>query len=141
MKKVLFVSMLLAMTAIACKTTEKSNAPTTVALKGTTWELTHLYTEPIVPALSTATMLLGDDGNLSGDLGCNLFFGTYAVNKNKISLSFNGSTKKLCHDMELEKKYATALKEEITHYTISGDTLIIKAKGVEIMRFKAQKAE
>lgn len=138
MKKIILVCSLIAILTSNCKTNEKNVDSNDKPLIGTTWQLTHLYCEEIVSDMKTPTLLFSEEGGLSGELSCNTFFGNYTVNKDRVSLNYIGSTKKLCNHMELEKKYATALKDNITHYVIANDILVLKSKNKEVMRFKAQ---
>ncbi|MBQ7551059.1 MAG: META domain-containing protein [Bacteroidales bacterium] len=138
MKKIILICSMIAIFATNCKTNEKNADSNDKPLQGTTWQLTHLYCEEIDAPIITPTLIFNEDGGLSGELGCNTFFGNYNVHKDRITLNYIGSTKKLCNHMELEKKYATALKDNITQYVIVNNILVLKSKNKEVMRFKAQ---
>lgn len=138
MKKLFLLCTIIVITMTSCKSGEKSATSNDKPLQGTTWQLTHLYCEEIGETPEIPTLLFKDDGNLSGKMGCNSFFGSYTVHKDKITLTYNGSTKKLCDNMELEKKYAQAIRNNITHYVIADNILVLKSKSTEVMRFKAE---
>lgn len=103
----------------------------------TYWVLTHINGEPIGAAPKEASIAFNEEGGVSGTLGCNTFFGTYFVKKDKMSIEYTGSTKKLCSEMSVEEKYLAALKSNITHYTIHDSELTIYAKNQEVLRFHA----
>lgn len=138
MKKLFLLCTIIAITLASCKSGEKSATSNDKPLQETTWQLTHLYCEEIEKAPEIPTILFKEDGRLSGKMGCNSFFGSYTTHKDKMTLTYNGSTKKLCDNMDLEKKYAQAIRSNITHYVIANDILVLKSKNTEIMRFKAQ---
>lgn len=138
MKKLFFTCIILAICALSCKTSKNtaaagSNAP----LYDTQWMLTDINCKPIGEAPSKPFILFNSEGGVSGKLGCNDFFGNCFVKKDKINIEYKGSTKKLCSDMNTERAFATALKQEINNYVIVGDVLILRAKNQEVLRFKA----
>ena len=63
--------------------------------------------------------------------------GNYSVNKKqKMTLEFQGSTKRLCQQMSVERRFIKALKQDIVRYKIHGNELILlAADDLEIMRF------
>lgn len=138
MKKLFFICTLLTIFALSCQTSKKTaeNA-TNFPLCETQWVLTDINGTPAPQAPAVPYIQFTTDGGFSGNLGCNDFFGSYTVNKEKISLEYRGSTKKLCNNMETEKAFSSALKQDITNYEISGDVLTIRAKSQEVLRFKA----
>ena len=103
----------------------------------TNWMLTHINGESIGAAPVEASIAFNEEGGVSGTLGCNTFFGTYYVKKDKMSIDYTGATKKLCSEMSVEKKYIAALKSDITHYTIHDSELTIYTKNQEVLRFHA----
>lgn len=155
MKHLTFAFIIIALCSCGCKTAKKevSSAPLassneSMALTGTHWTLTHLYCEAIEE--TPAEPFITFNGNtVSGNLGCNTFFGNFYASPNgKLDFEYTGSTKKLCQDMNLEYDFISALKSEHLSYTIIGDILIIKGdvmqngetlKNKEILRFKAVK--
>lgn len=99
--------------------------------------LTDIDGQPIDDSPAKPFIIFTEDGNAKGNLGCNDFFGSCFVKKDKINIDYKGSTKKLCNKMETERAFAAALKKEISHYAISGDVLILRTKDQEVLRFKA----
>ena len=139
MKKLFFIGILLTICAFSCHTSKEasSSASNETPLYETQWMLTDINCEAIGNAPAKPFIRFASDGNVSGKLGCNDFFGSCSVKKDKISIEYRGATKKLCNDMEVERAFASALKKEINNYVIVGDVLILRAKDQEILRFKA----
>lgn len=139
MKKLFFIGIILTICTFSCHTgKETSSAPSNdVPLCETQWMLTNINCEAVAESPAQPFIRFTNDGNLSGNLGCNDFFGSYFVKKDKLSIEYRGSTKKLCGNMEVEKSFASALKRDINNYVIVGDQLILREKNEEILRFKA----
>lgn len=138
MKFNIIVMMLLAVSVTGCKTSQKSAKEGKSPLCGVQWNLISIEGLS-VDNLTFATqpcIIFHDNGNYSGNFGCNAFFGEYFQKKNKMELTYKGSTKKLCNDMELERKMMKALKKEISHYEIDGKTLILYEGKDEVLRFE-----
>lgn len=138
MKKLLLIGIILSICAFACKTSKKSaNADSNTPLYETQWMLTAIDGQPVGDAPAQPFIKFKSDGNVSGKLGCNDFFGSYFVKKDKMSVEYKGSTKKLCSNMDVENAFAAALKKDISNYAIVGDELILRVKDQEVLRFKA----
>ncbi len=78
------------------------------------------------------------ENKLTGNAGCNSFFGTYRLSeRNHVSFSNFGSTEMACPDMEIEKQFLKIFGTADT-YSIQNDTLSIKGSDdVIIAKFKA----
>lgn len=139
MKKVLFIGIILTICAFSCHTSKEtsSSASNDTPLYETQWMLTDINCEAIGESPKTPFIKFTNDGNVTGSLGCNDFFGSCFVKKDKMSIEYKGSTKKLCGNMEVEKAFAAALKKDINNYVIVGDVLILREKNQELLRFKA----
>lgn len=160
MKRILLIIMVFSLCACGCKTSKNTSdvsadgtTTTTTSKKDcklteTKWMLTHINTTEIKESPEAPYITFVGD-RISGNLGCNTFFGTfYATKKGKIDIEYTGSTKKLCNEMQVERDFISALKVDKKSYVISGDILIIKGermmedgskKEVEILRFRAEK--
>jgi heat shock protein HslJ len=67
----------------------------------------------------------GKDKKISGNGGCNTFFGTYSLSEgSRISFSEIGSTKMACPDMDTESHFLQVLSET-DNYALWGDTLVL----------------
>ena len=139
MKKLFFICITLTICAFSCQTSKETSsaANSETPLYETQWMLTDINSEAIGDSPAKPFIRFTSDGNVSGKLGCNDFFGSCFVKKDKISIEYKGSTKKLCNDMTVERAFASALKKEINNYVIVGDVLILRAKDQEVLRFKA----
>ena len=69
---------------------------------------------------------------ISGFSGCNNYFGTYSIEKNNLSFSQMGSTRKMCLDMTVENTFMNNLRN-VTHYKIEkGKLFLFNDKNVQI---------
>ncbi|MBP5650126.1 MAG: META domain-containing protein [Bacteroidales bacterium] len=132
------IVVLLALSLTACMTAKKKaemakNKP----LVETYWVLKSVKGEDIPKSFITPRIVFHADGRYTGNLGCNSFFGTYHCGKKKIKMSFEGATKRLCENMKVEKLFFASLHSEFTQYEIIEDTLILKDKNGEVLRFFA----
>lgn len=81
-------------------------------------------------------------GSFQGNLGCNTFFGEYEISKKqKMHFEFQGATKRLCSKMEVERRFISTLKRDVTRYELQGDELILFSEDEELMRFKGVNLE
>lgn len=127
----------LILTLFGCKSSKRSIGDEHYPLIGTQWNLVTLDGEKIGNDFALRPFITFDStGNIQGNLGCNTFFGTYTVNKkHKLTISYQGSTKRLCQQMSVEKRFSKALKSDINRYEIEGEYLILLAGDEEVMRF------
>jgi len=91
------------------------------------WKLIQLKGEAITPnenqIKEPGFILAEKDNRITGNGGCNAFFGTYSLSAgNKISFSDIGSTKMACPDMDTESLFLQVLSEA-DNFSLSGDTL------------------
>ncbi len=104
-------------------------------LVGTDWELTAYNNgnQAVVGVLegTTLTASFGNDGNLSGNSGCNQYNGGYKVNGDEITIGPLASTMMMCSDpagvMDQEAQYLTALQSAAS-YQIEGNVLELRTK-------------
>lgn len=92
------------------------------------WALKNLYTngfEIQIPADHTPAISFLKEGKVSGETGCNRFFGDFAADENGLSFKNMGSTRMLCPQMEFESAYLGAL-DMVASFTIKNDTLTLK---------------
>lgn len=121
----------------SCQISKKSTGSTHPPLKGTHWNVTTIYERPLSQDIDIQPFIIFDtNGRCHGNLGCNIFFGEYSVKKNKIELSYIGSTKKLCQSMDTERAFAKALKNDIDSYVFKQDVLILYSGKREILQLK-----
>lgn len=139
MKKLFFplIIFVLVLSCSCCKTSKKNVKNEKFPLIGTQWNLVSLEGEEIGNEFALRPFVTFDStGKIQGNLGCNTFFGNYTVKKNKMTIAYEGSTKRLCSQMKVERKFITALKQDINSFQLKDDELTLFSNGEEIMRFK-----
>lgn len=112
-----------------------------VPLQGTRWQLIGIsgQTIPLSAAAQKMYLVLKSDSTVNGNGGCNTFSGNYSLGKdNQISFGEMVRTNVLCSGVNYEKDYLNALAKA-DHYTIHGDTLILKNELVNLLKFTAGK--
>ena len=79
-------------------------------IRGVTWQLSDIGYDAVDNNILT-TLVFGDNNKISGNGGCNNYFGTYELYTNGLAISNIGSTKKLCSEeiMEQEMNYLEIL--------------------------------
>ena len=132
------VVVLLAVSITACVTAKKKaemaqNKP----LVETYWVLKSVKGEPIPKCIITPCIVFHSDGSYTGNLGCNKFFGSYSSGKSRIKMEYGGATKRLCENMKVEKLFMLHLHSDFKQYEITKDTLVLKDKDGEVLRFFA----
>lgn len=107
-------------------------APAPDPLAGTRWNVVNYNNgQGIVTLLpgTDANVAFSADGQITGNAGCNSFFGPYRVDGNAISVGQLGSTSRFCPDpaglMEQEAQILTAL-QSAANFRIDGATLEIQ---------------
>jgi len=104
-------------------------------LAGTSWEATAYNNgqQAVVGVLegTTLTASFGEDGNLSGNSGCNQYSGAYTVNDGEITIGPLASTMMMCSDpagvMDQEAQFLAALQSAAS-YRIEGNVLELRTK-------------
>lgn len=79
-------------------------------IRGVTWKLSDIGDKTLNNNIVT-TLVFGDDNKISGNGGCNNYFGSYNLYTNGIAIGNIGATKKLCSEeiMEQEMIYLNIL--------------------------------
>jgi heat shock protein HslJ len=113
------------------------------ALEGVTWELVAYVdsagnlTQSLPEAPATLTL---QDGQATGVTGCNNYFGTYAIDGEKLVIQPMGSTMMACPEPQMaqEQAYIAALSS-VASYTIVGNQLqLANADGDVVLVFEPQ---
>ena len=125
----LAIAAIIVLALAGCKTSKKAAEGKQISLVNTVWYLESIYQKPIDPEtyMSQPHLVFNNEGQFSGNLGCNTFFGKYYQKK-----------KKLCPQMDTERLFLKGLKENITSFSIKDSVLIIYADKEEIFRFKVR---
>ena len=102
---------------------------TSASLTGT-WKLvSHGSPDNLTPAAADVdtSIIFGEDGTISGNVGCNSFGGDYKVDGNKITFGPISSTLMMCTDTAIGDQ-ETAVLNTLTGtmtFVIDGDTLTL----------------
>lgn len=107
-------------------------------LVGTEWQLVQMMGREVSATGDCYTLLLHDNGNVTGQGDCNRFTATYAVTpKRALAFADFGSTRRFCENFEQENRYFDIL-ESVTHYEMDADNMLLLSNGVlvAIMRPK-----
>jgi heat shock protein HslJ len=135
MKKLIFLSILLSTVLILYAGNRKKNAEN-LPLLNTKWVLTHINENIVSQDIDTAYIIFSDTYRLSGNLGCNLFFGEFSYGKKRIKMDYFGSTKKLCVDMDVEEQFFKAIRNDILQYHIEKNILYLQVKNKTVCKFE-----
>jgi putative lipoprotein len=110
-------------------------AGTGASLAGTSWVLTEyaVQREAPLPAVSTAqaTLTFGNNGNVSGNTGCNSFGGPYTQNGDQLTFGPLATTLQACLDPDVTRQEQTifSVLNGNPISTVNGDQLTISAPG------------
>ena len=105
-------------------------------LLNTRWILEEIYEVPVIQGSDTAFIIFHDSYKISGNFGCNLFFGNFSFGKKRMKIDFTGSTRRLCANMDLEERFSRAIRDEITHYHIEKNKLYLHNKNRVVCKFE-----
>jgi heat shock protein HslJ len=110
-----------------------TEAPATDPLAGTRWEVVQYnnFSGGIVTLIADTriTTEFGADGQVTGNAGCNNYFGPYQVNGDAITIGMLGASSRFCAEpegvMEQEAEFLEALQAAAT-FRVDGDTLELR---------------
>ena len=132
MRKVIYslTAIILVLSCSCCKTSKKGLKTEKFPLIGTQWMLVALEGEEFNKDFALHPFVVFDTA------------GTFDVSKKqKMKLQFEGATKRLCSKMEVERRFLSVLKRDVTRYELKDDQLIIFSEDEELMRFKGVNLE
>ncbi len=137
MQKNIFGLLLIALLAISCHPakqkamTNNSNLEmmTDDAIMETSWKLTTLEGKEVTASPNQQEdihFVLRKDGKVTGYTGCNIFNGTYTLEKgNRIRFSKMASTRMACGDEAIKEFDFLQIFELADNYTINNNTLML----------------
>jgi uncharacterized lipoprotein YbaY len=99
-------------------------------LEGTRWVAESITGEPPAEGV-TSTIAFATDGKVSGNAGCNDYFGSYAVEGDSIAFGHMGATQKMCVDeanMVQEGRFLAALGQA-ERFSVQDGKLLIYSTG------------
>jgi len=134
-KKVIFLCILMGSVLMLFANSQKKNTEN-LPLLNTRWILEEIYEVPVIQGSDTAFIIFHDSYKISGNFGCNLFFGNFSFGKKRMKIDFTGSTRRLCANMDLEERFSRAIRDEITHYHIEKNKLYLHNKNRVVCKFE-----
>jgi heat shock protein HslJ len=134
-KKIIFFNIIILQIFVLYAKKDKKNTDN-LPLLNTKWVLTGISETSALQSSDTAYIVFYENNKFSGNFGCNLFFGEFTFGKKRIKIDYAGSTKTYCMNMNLEEQFSKALKNEITHYYIEKNKLILLSRGLVICKFE-----
>jgi putative lipoprotein len=108
-----------------------------LSLLNTTWNLEQLFTEKIQYSGPQVPHLRFEAERVSGNDGCNNFFGPYARDENSLSFGQLASTRMICPQLEGFELVFNKMLTMTTRYHISGNKLDLLADEKLLARFIA----
>ena len=115
-------------------------------LEGNTWTLTSFIEGEDVqlPLVNTTITACFEDGNITGNSGCNNYFGDYTVNGNEINMSnVLGSTRMTCEPEEkMQQEYQyLEMFGNVTTYTIEENQLTLSTEDNRTLVYQMEAEE
>ena len=96
---------------------KKEHTFATGDIRGVTWQLSDIGDKQLTTDIKT-TLIFGEDYKISGNTGCNNYFGTYTLMPyaEGFKVSNIGSTRKMCPEeiMERENTYLEVLGKAVS---------------------------
>ena len=94
------------------------------------WAVETIYAdgnEISVPEGHSPYLAFLKDSKISGETGCNRFFGDFTVNGKELGFANVGSTRMMCPEMAFENAFMGAISTT-AQFTLADDTLVLKDK-------------
>lgn len=120
----------------------KTPVEASASFEGTTWKLiayTDANGQLTIPVQEVDATVMFQDGQLSGNAGCNNFFGSYTVDGNTLTIAEPlGSTMMACPDplMAQEQAVLTNLASAASYQLVANQLQIFDANGQVVLAFE-----
>lgn len=125
----LLVLVSIAALAVGCCACRSYQKKTRRPLVGTEWQLIRLGGKDLSPKAGTYTIVLSEQGTLSGIGACNRITGSYETTESRaLKIGSLGMTRMMCPDSKGEQEFVAAL-ETTTHYEMDGPMLLLLSNG------------
>lgn len=135
MNKYIYLHLIYAMIFISgCSHTGQSGD---TSFLDTSWKLSELFSEKIQYAGSNIPHLRFETERVSGNDGCNNFFGGYTLDEDSLKFGLLASTRMACPDIEGFELIFNKMLSMTTRYRISGNRLDLYADEKLIASFLA----
>lgn len=123
MRKMITLLLIALVSAVFAMCTPKNEIPVE-----SSWSVEKIYTdgdEICVPEGHSPYLAFLADKKISGETGCNRFFGDYAAKGKNLTFTNVGSTRMMCPQMAFENAFIGAINET-AQFTLAGDTMALK---------------
>jgi heat shock protein HslJ len=105
------------------------------------WKLVEIFGDPVVyenlNAKEAYIIFKEEDGQVTGNSGCNNIHGSYQLNGNRLSFSRMVATQMMCVNMDIETKLNRVF-EMTDSYSLNDNTLILnRARMAPLAKFEA----
>lgn len=125
----LLVLVSIAVLTVGCCACRSHQKKTRRPLVGTEWQLIRLGGQDLSPEVGTYTIVLSEQGTLSGVGACNRITGNYKTTESRaLKIGSLGTTRMMCPDSKGEQGFIAAL-EATTHYEMDGPMLLLLSNG------------
>ena len=133
----LSVGLLAALALAACTLAEDDRDEAAERLYGRTWIAQEMFGEPAAEGVES-TLVVADNGKVSGNTGCNGYFGSVILDEAAMSFGNLGSTRIACPEpaMGQERRLLRALDRTRGYLVQDGDLLLVDGAGVTLIRFR-----
>lgn len=100
------------------------------------WVVSQIEGVPAAPGV-TSTLTIADDGKVSGNAGCNGYFGSVIVDDSAMSFGNLGSTRRACPEpaMGQEDRMLRALDSTRGYRLEQQDLVLLDGSGNMVLRF------
>ena len=123
MRKMITLLLVALVSAVFAMCTPKKDIPVE-----SNWAVDKLYVEGneiSVPEGHNPYLAFLQDSKISGETGCNRFFGDYTAKGKNLTFTNVGSTRMMCPQMAFENAFIGAINET-AQFTLAGDTMALK---------------
>ncbi len=100
------------------------------------WVVSQIEGKPAAPGV-TATLMIAEDGKVSGNTGCNGYFGSAIIDNDAIAFGNLGTTRRACPEpaMGQEGRMLQALDSTRGYRLDEDDLLLLDGGGKTVLRF------
>ena len=130
MRKMITLLLIALVSAVFAMCTPKKDIPVE-----SSWAVDKLYVEGqeiSVPEGHSPYLAFLKDSKISGETGCNRFFGDYKAKGKNLAFTNVGSTRMMCPQMAFENAFIGAINET-AQYNLAGDNMALKDKDGNII--------
>ena len=130
MRKMITLLLIALVSAVFAMCTPKKDIPVE-----SSWAVDKLYVEGqeiSVPEGHSPYLAFLKDSKISGETGCNRFFGDYNAKGKNLAFTNVGSTRMMCPQMAFENAFIGAINET-AQYNLAGNNMALKDKDGNII--------